>query len=128
MKKFTLYTLLISALALATPNIQAQDFYKLHPANSKLVVEGTSTVHDWQVEATEFDATTRLSINENAVSHIADVSFTTPSAGLQSGKKIMDNKIQEALKTKQHPQIKFELKDAKAVNGDQAKIAGKLTI
>lgn len=128
MKNFRLYSLLVIAFAFLAINAQAQDYYKLQSDNSKLIVEGTSTVHDWQVEATEFDAETRLSINEHAVSHIADVKFTTPSESLESGKRIMDNKIQEALQTKKHPEIKFELNNTKVVNGDKATIAGLLTI
>ena len=128
MKNFKNYSLLISFLVFLASGVQAQEVYKLQPKNSKLVVEGTSTVHDWEVESTEFNAETRLQVNQNNVSQVSQVLFTTPAESLKSGKRMMDSKIQEALKTKKHPEIKFSLKESEAINGEKAMITGLLTI
>ncbi len=128
MKNFKFYTLVISALTFFTVSIQAQDFYKLHPGKSKLVVEGTSTVHDWEVEATEFKAETQLKVENNSVAQISHVLFTTPAESLKSGKSLMDNKMQDALKSKKYPEIKFSLNENEVINGKKATISGLLTI
>ena len=128
MKILKTFTLVISALALMTVAAQAQDVYKLQPKNSKLTVVGTSTVHDWEVEATEFNAETHLQANQNNVSQVSHVLFTAPAESLKSGKRLMDSKIQEALKTKKHPEIKFSLEENEVINGEKGTISGLLTI
>jgi polyisoprenoid-binding protein YceI len=128
MKTFKIYTLLISALIFTAFGTQAQDYYKLQPANSKLLVEGTSTVHDWQVESNDFSAETVIKMNGDNIAQVSHVEFTSPAESLKSGKKLMDSKIQEALKTKNHPDIKFSLKGEKIISGDKATIPGILTI
>jgi polyisoprenoid-binding protein YceI len=128
MKKIKIYTLIISILVITAIGTHAQDNYKLQPTNSKLLVEGTSTVHDWQVESTEFNAETVLKMDENNVSQVSHVEFTSPAESLKSGKKLMDTKMQEALKIKNHPDIKFSLKGEKVISGEKATIPGLLTI
>lgn len=128
MKNLKFYTLVISALTILAVGTQAQDVYKLQPGNSKLVVEGTSTVHDWEVKATEFNAETHLKVENNSVSQVSHVLFTTQAESLKSGKGLMDKKIQEALKTNKHPEITFSLKENEAINGEKATISGMLTI
>jgi polyisoprenoid-binding protein YceI len=128
MKSIKFYSIFISALAFFSVTAIGQDVYKLQPQNSKLTVEGTSTVHDWEVEATEFNAETSLQVNQNSVEKVSSVLFTTPAEGLKSGKGIMDNKIKDALKTKKHPEIKFLLKENEAINGEKGTISGILTI
>lgn len=128
MKSIRFYTLVLSALTIMAVTARGQDVYKLQPQNSKLTVEGTSTVHDWEVEATEFNAETKLQLNQNNVSQISQVLFTTSAESLKSGKNLMDKKMNEALKTKKHPEIKFSLKENEVITGEKATISGLLTI
>jgi polyisoprenoid-binding protein YceI len=131
MKNTRLYTLAASFLSLMIAlNVQAQEYFILQTNNSKLVVEGTSTVHDWEVEATDFSAETLLRLDENAVSHIEHVEFNTPAESLKSGKRLMDNKTHEALKANKFPEIKFTLNGTEAIklSGEQATVGGLLTI
>ncbi len=128
MKSIKFYTLVISALTIMAVTAKGQDVYKLQPQNSKLTVEGTSTVHDWEVKATEFNAETSLKVDQNNVSQVSNVQFTTTAESLESGKNLMDKKIQEALKSKKHPEIKFSLKENEVINGEKATISGMLTI
>lgn len=128
MKILKLYTLVFSALTVFAFSTQAQVVYKLQPENSKLLVEGTSTVHDWEVEATEFNAETQLKVENNSVAQISHVLFTTQAESLKSGKNLMDRKIQDALKTNKHPEITFSLKGNEAITGEEATISGMLTI
>ena len=70
MKKLSFKYLAMSLLAsLLMINVTAQDVYKLNEANSKLIVTGTSTIHDWEVNAEKFNGETTLKkVDENTVS------------------------------------------------------------
>lgn len=128
MKSIRFYTLIISALAFFSVTVHGQNGYKLQPQNSTLTVEGTSTVHDWEAKANKFNAETSLQVENNSVSQISHVLFTTPAEGLESGKNLMDKKMHEALKAKKHPEIKFSLKENEIINGGKATVSGLLTI
>lgn len=128
MKNLKFYSLAISALFILTLGTQAQGVYKLQSENSKLLVAGTSSVHDWEVKATKFSAETSLEVDQNTVSQVSDVLFTASAESLESGKGLMDRKMQEALKANKHPEIKFSLKEDETINGNKATISGMLTI
>lgn len=131
MKRIKLNFLLTSVLALLIfTGVQAQEFYKVQSNNSKLVVSGTSSLHDWEMEATDFSAETMIKLNDNAVSEISRIEFTSPVSGLKSGKRIMDNKTLDALEEKKFPEIKFSLDNNGEVNltGKKVNLTGLLTI
>ncbi|HDR52645.1 MAG TPA: YceI family protein [Mariniphaga anaerophila] len=131
MKKLKFNFLLTSVLTLLVfASVQAQEFYKVQTSKSKLVVSGTSSLHDWEMEATDFNAETLIKLNDNAVSEISRIEFTSPVSGLKSGKRIMDNKTLEALNEKKFPEIKFSLDNNGEINlmGEKANLTGKLTI
>lgn len=128
MKIFLKYTALIGIFFFIANAVLAQDVYRIEPKSSKLLVEGTSTVHDWQVETVEFNAETKLSMDGGKISEVSDVVFVTPAESLKSGKKIMDNKIKEALKTNKHPEIKFLINKDQAISNDKGTVSGLLTI
>jgi polyisoprenoid-binding protein YceI len=131
MKSFKLNFLLISILTIALmANARAQEYFKLQSDNSKLVIEGTSSIHNWEMEADDFRAETLLKIDGNAISEISKIEFKAPVSGLKSGKGIMDNKAHDALKMKKYPEIKFALNNSSNVNisGSNATLTGLLTI
>lgn len=125
--KYLIIGLLAFLLAITT---NAQDVYELNTKNSNLRVTGTSSLHDWEMIATGFSAETGLKLEGNAVSEIQFVEFTSPVAGLESDKNIMNKKAHDALKEKKFPQIKFTLKGDGpcTVSGKNADIAGVLTL
>lgn len=131
MKSFKLNFLLISVLTVALMvDARAQEFFKLQSDNSKLIIEGTSSIHDWEMEADDFKAETLLKMDGNAISEISKIEFKTPVSGLKSGKSIMDSKAHDALKEKKFPEIKFMLNKNSNVNisGSKANLTGLLTI
>jgi polyisoprenoid-binding protein YceI len=114
---------------LFTSTATAQNVYTLNKKNSKLTVSGTSSLHDWEMEATGFSAETGLTLKGNAVLEIQYVEFTSPVDGLESDKNIMNNKAHDALKEKKSPQIKFhiEREGVKLLSENKAELTGKLT-
>ncbi len=103
MKLLTFLLLLSLPLVLA-----AQPTTYRHTTGSTLSVKGTSTLHDWTMTSTE--ATVQAGIEQAGTGALQSVSLSVPVVSLKSGKGAMDRNAQEALKAKQHPDIRFALK------------------
>jgi polyisoprenoid-binding protein YceI len=104
----------VSAWAQGTTRYDAQP-------GSKVRIEGTSTIHDWTIEGgliggfLELDSAVKIDPNQSAITGAvqgkvpAKVSAVIPVRSLKSGKTSMDNVMQEAMKAKDNPQIKYTL-------------------
>lgn len=114
-------TLTIITLALAALAASADRF---SPATgSSIKVEGTSTLHEWKMESAAINGT----LDSTAPSAVV----TIPVVSLKSTHTKMDKLMAEALKAKDHPQIRYELVEANVpanVNTFTIKTKGKLTI
>ena len=97
----------------------AQDTYTLS-AESKLTIDGTSTVHDWTVNANTLEGT--LNAEKGA---LKEISFEVVVAAIKSERgATMDKKMHAALQKELHPKVLFALKEVK----DEAILTGILTI
>ena len=114
-------TIAIIALALAALAASAERFA---PATGSMIrVEGTSTLHEWKMEG--------AAINGQIDSNRPNAVVTIPVATIKSSHTKMDKLMAEALKAKDHPEIRYELIEATQVpNGHSfvMKTRGKLTI
>lgn len=125
--KYLTISLLVSFFMI---NATAQDVYKLNEKNSKLLITGTSTIHDWEVNAEKFNCKITLKkVDENIVS-INNIDFECQAEDIKSHNRIMDSKTYDALKAKTYPQITFRLENPENIHlaGGQATIKGMLTI
>jgi hypothetical protein len=114
---------------------------------SEVRVDGTSTVHDWTVKSTTISGSIYFKIDvakDAPVREVREAIIANPNAeasvaievrSLKSGKKDMDQKMYEAMKTDRHPQIQYELTKFELAEGtkpDQetfdANTVGRLTI
>lgn len=101
----------------------SQETYILSP-ESKLTINGSSTIHDWTVTAN----TIQGSIN-GASNTLNEVSFEVTVEDIKSERgAAMDKKMHEALKKEEHPQVTFTLKTPAELGGEQAALSGTLTI
>lgn len=106
-------------LFLISLSIHAQDNYTLS-ANSKLIIEGTSTVHDWTVTANTLEGAVKAEGNA-----LKEIDFQVVVADIVSERgATMDKKMHAALQNESHPKVKFALKEVK--NGSS--LLGTLTI
>lgn len=130
MKKLNFKYLIISALILFSQTIaSAQTPFKLDKTASKITILGTSSVHDWEIEITEFDCKASIAIDENKGASVSGVNVTCEVKDVKAENKIMTNKTYKALDGDDHPQISFKATDtAKATSGSASGIKGKLTI
>ena len=104
---------------------------------STMTVEGTSTIHDWELEVKDLSTSVALNPellqNEQPASPVSNVSLTVPVKKMDSGKGGMNRKIYGALKEDEHPNITFSLDSTELAtppeNGSfTLNVSGNLTI
>lgn len=93
----------------------------INQKSTNIVVNGTSTMHDWTMDSKTSTFTGTISGNA-----ITNVKFSTPVKSLASTKgKMMDNKAHKALNAEKAPNISFT---ATSMNIGKSNVTGKLTI
>ncbi len=125
MRRFILFTLII-ALG-GTADLLAQQSYRLEQANSSVVVQGTSTLHDWEMEAKDITANLTVDKNGSSINQIDNVYFAVKSDNIVGESSIMDGKAHDALRAKKYPTITFRMKSVSNLVSNGGKINGSLT-
>ncbi|MCB0564557.1 MAG: YceI family protein [Phaeodactylibacter sp.] len=116
----TICILLTNLSAISQEGFTVKDF--------KMTVSGTSTLHDWESEATEVVATGNLELAGVQLTGIDKLKVTVPAKRIVSSKgRIMDNKTYDALKADKYPNITFVLNKA-SVKESKVQATGQLTI
>lgn len=113
-------------------SVAAQEF-DLIPADSKITVLGTSTIHDWEVEAMELEGNAHINEKTGMPLDIRRLRLEVAVEGLESGKDAMNKKMYEALKHKDFPTIIYDLESVETIkkNSDgsfELHTIGSLTI
>ena len=104
-------------------------------SNSKIVVKGTSSIHDWEADVEEMDISMKLDAEqlkdeEFAGSAVKSFALSVPVESMESGKGKMNRKMYGALKKDDHPNITFNLQSAEPAAGSTSElnVTGDLTI
>ncbi len=111
-------------------NVFAQS-YSLNNDTSFLEVHGTSSLHDWHVDAQQQMGT--ADINTSDALEINALNFSVVSESLKSGKSGMDKNTYKALKTDDYKTIDFKLTKVNTVdkltdNSFKVSAVGDMTI
>jgi polyisoprenoid-binding protein YceI len=101
-------------------------------SNSTMQVHGTSTLHDWTSDVTEFTGTFTRN-GSGGIESIQSLEFVVKANSIKSGKSGMDRRTYSALDTDRHPDIKYSLINIEKAgdNGDGWSVynsEGKLSI
>ena len=100
-------------------------------SGSTLKVTGTSSLHDWEVEAKELYCDVAATMDDSNVK-LESLSFKVKAKSFKSEKDLMDKKTYEALKADKYPDITFKSTTPVALplSGDTFKgnITGTLTL
>lgn len=126
MKVLTLPISFCLLLMFFSPNIQAQSTYQLSD-DSKMVIKGTSSLHDWESDVTTLKGEGVVKI-QNQQPDFQNLTLTIPVESIKSGKSAMDKNTYEALQEEKHPNIKFTLNDIKSISQGEVKASGQLSI
>jgi hypothetical protein len=120
------YALSLLVAALLTTSLTAQKSFQLLDAN--LEIAGTSNIHDWVSTAEKVMVTGTYILGADEFD-IPTLRVKIPVESIKSTKgRIMDNKTYGALKSDEHPEITFTLKDITDVRATSLKAIGTLTI
>ena len=123
---------LITAGALAASTAMASAQMAL-PRNlslskeSRIWLEGTSTVRSFKCSATKLDMTVVAETEQAPAEMVKSASLIVPVAQLECGNKTMNEHMRKALKAEANPQITWKMTSYE-VQGTSVVINGKLTI
>ncbi len=121
LKVFVLITMLLSVQTLS-----AQVKYSLVQDKSTMQVEGTSSVHDWEMDAGGLTCNMLATTKNNKVIAIDEVAFSCVAEKILSDNSIMDGKTHDALKAEDYPKITFKMKSMESVNQSGDKFSGEM--
>jgi len=123
-KTFYLPLLLQLLVSIATAQVKyhAKD-------NLQLVVNGTSTLHDWDMKTSKGECNAVFVVNAaGQLTGLTALSFTMPAESLKSDHSSMDKNAYKSLKTDKNANITYTLTSATLLPDGTVKCQGKLTI
>lgn len=94
---------------------------------SRVWLEGTSTVRSFKCAATKLDVAVVAETEERPADMVKSASLSVPVAQLDCGNKTMNEHMRKALKSEANPQITWKMSSYE-VQGASVVINGKLTI
>jgi polyisoprenoid-binding protein YceI len=104
--------------------IHAQETFRLDPETSKITIEGTSSMHDWEMEVTEILALMKVKKEKSRIDNITAVEITIPTEALKSKNSLMDKKTYNALRSDKHEKISFTLNDVNNLSNSGQTLTG----
>lgn len=120
--------ILLLALFFTSNALIAQQTFVLDQSQSSVVVQGTSSVHDWESNAEKIEGSATISMENDMVKEITGLQLNVDASSIKSGKRIMDNKTEDALQAKKHPKITFTYDSVQSVTQDSVTVTGTLSI
>jgi polyisoprenoid-binding protein YceI len=139
MTRKTLIAIAAMTVALGT-TAAAQGLQMTIRPDSKLVLDGSSNVHDWACKSADFLATVEVDAGfqtqplNDVARPLSKVQVTVPIKSLKCGHKKMDENMYKALNSEQFPDIRYELttyevdRDSATASSFIAKTTGQLTV
>ncbi|MFA6541822.1 MAG: YceI family protein [Bacteroidota bacterium] len=126
----TVFQSILFSLLIAASGFSQQQ-YTVDNA-SAVTVEGTSTLHNFELTSKTVSGTILLSPNGSNLT-VGKISIAIPVKGLHSGKDGMDENMYESLNADSHPTITFESSSIAAASANDSgkselQVSGVLTI
>jgi len=120
------HLLIISLAFLFSLKISAQS-YRVSQ-NSKAVVIGTSTLHDWESDVEDISGMGTLEFDGSVLKGVSNMELKFKVESIESGKGKMNSITYETLKSESHPYIIYKVREIKSIKGDLVTVTGNLTI
>ncbi|HLF34088.1 MAG TPA: YceI family protein [Cyclobacteriaceae bacterium] len=106
---------------------KSQIVFKVDPV-SKMIITGTSTLHDWTSEVTLTKGTISFIADQGKITGISRVSLEIPVESIKNDKSLMNTKTYEALKSDEFPIIRFNVVKLTKFSGNSVTASGTLNI
>ncbi|MGD1893908.1 MAG: YceI family protein [Cyclobacteriaceae bacterium] len=126
MKPIQLYAIFFTFLFAFTLNGWAQTTYRI-AEESKMVIKGTSTLHDWESKVTELEGEAQIEM-KGQQPHFQQVTLTVPVKSIKSEYEAMDTNTFNALQEEEYPTIQFTLNEIESISEKEIKATGDLTV
>jgi len=115
-----------------TTVLRAQTNYKVAESkNNNMKLSGTSTLHDWTMNAQVFSSESQFVVKDHQISSLKTLSFSLAVTDLKSGESGLDKNAYKALGSGDHKNITYKLSSA-TITPDGSKFLvktrGNLTI
>lgn len=128
--KLALASILLTVFA---AQVSVAQTYTLNNNTSNLKIEGTSNVHDWEIEAKNQQGKLVAQLEDGNLKNIDQLEFTVISESLKSGKNGMDKNTYKALNTGKYKNITYNLTkvnkvDCSTAGNCKVNTSGNLTI
>jgi polyisoprenoid-binding protein YceI len=126
-RQFCMVIILIALTEILVVQAKSQNVFKVDPS-SKMVIEGTSTLHDWTSSVMSYHGQAEINLNQNALPSFGRLGLTIPVESIKSNKSLMDSKTYDALKEKEFPDIQLDLQKVSMMANNLVSASGRLTI
>ena len=118
--------LLILMVTSAILPVTGQKTVVLIPSESKIVISGTSNLHEWEEKLEKFDVSMQVQPGGTNIGSIRNVSFSSKSSAIKSDNSIMTGKTHDALQVEKNPDITFRSSEASVPDSQGTSIQGTL--
>lgn len=109
--------ILLFFILLFAINVKSQTKYASNKGIN-FTVEGTSTLHDWEMKGSGGKCTATLEFSGSKLTEVNNVSFSFPAKQLKSGKDAMDGNAYKALKVEKNPNFTGSISSTKVTTTD----------
>ncbi|MBB3187493.1 YceI family protein [Microbacter margulisiae] len=120
--KLVLFAIVLFTMSFSVAH--AEDTYDIVPSMSSMEVLGTSTLHNWHMNASNIISTAKVVNNTQIVSSLFKVEVNSLKS---SEGTMMDNIAHKSLKMKNYPEIIFSIQSAKVNSTNKTGFEGTVT-
>jgi polyisoprenoid-binding protein YceI len=124
---FLRISILLALLTNGIVSAISQQSVRLLPTDSRIIITGTSNLHDWEETVTQFDIALVMKFEKNEILGIDHVHFNCKSGSISSDYSLMTNKTMDALRTDKYPEIVFTMVSIAKLTSVNGKFSGILT-
>jgi hypothetical protein len=118
--------LLVLLVAAVMVPLSGQQKVILIPSESKIVISGTSNLHEWEEKVEKFDISLQLLPGGASIGSINNVSFRSKAVSVVSENSIMTGKTHDALQVEKHPDLIFRSSEASIPDSQGSNIKGNV--
>ncbi|MFO8148169.1 MAG: YceI family protein [Bacteroidota bacterium] len=103
-------------MMVVTTQISVAQTFSVNNTASNLIIEGTSNIHDWEMEAKDQQGKLTAELSDGQLVKLTQLDFIVKAESLESGKGGMDKNTYKALNTDKYKTITYKLTEVKNID------------